>query len=206
VSISTIAFPSDAAEPAEASTPFRNMLTAIDFSEASFLALTEALALAEQSGGHLTLLHVLDGFPYESVYSGSRAFRLMRDSRAHVARVNRELQSLIPPAALNWSEIEVATVYGEAPRAILAAASERRTELIVLGLPRRPRLEQFLAGSTAHKVLRRTTSPVLLVPGPSTVSMFRPVAEHAGQFTRYPSAFGLGAVGGTVRATEGRAS
>lgn len=206
VSSPTIAIPSGPAEPTEPGIPFRNILSAIDFSDASFLALFEALALAQQSGGHLTLLHVLDGFPYESVYSGSRAFRLMRDSRAHVARVNRDLQSLIPPDALNWSEIEVATVYGQAHKAILAAASERRTDLIVLGLPRRPRLEQFLAGSTAHKVLRRATSPVLLVPGPSTVSIFRPAEEHAGQFARYPSAFGLRAVGGTLRATEGRAS
>ena len=184
----TIAIPSGLAQPAESGTPFRNILSAIDFSEVSFRALSEALALAQQSGGHLRLLHVLDGFPYETVYSGSRAFRLMHDFRARVARVNRELQSLIPPDALNWSEIEVATVSGEAHEAILAAASERRTDLIVLGLPRRPRLEQFVAGSTVHRVLRRATSPVLLVPGPSTASLFRPADEHDGQFARYPSA------------------
>ena len=204
--IPTIAFPNDAAESAEASTPFRHILTAIDFSKASFLALSEALALAQQSGGRLTLLHVLDGFPYESVYSGSRALHLMRDFRARVATVNRELQSLIPRAALNWGEIEVATVYGKAHKAILTAASERRSDLIVLGLPRRPRLEQFLAGSTAHSVLRRATSPVLLVPGPATVSVSRLADEHADQFARFPSAVGWRAVGGTVRATEGRAS
>jgi nucleotide-binding universal stress UspA family protein len=178
----TIAIPSHPAEPAKSGAPFRNIVTAIDFSEASLRALSEALALAQHSGGHLTLLHVLDGFPYESVYSGSRALRLMRDYRAHVARVNRELQSLIPADALNWSEIEVATVYGQAHAAIRAAASVRGSDLIVLGLPRRRRLEQFIAGSTAGRVLRRATAPVLLVPGPSTVSLFRPADEHGDQF------------------------
>ena len=143
---------------------------AIDFSEASLRALSEALVLAQQSGGHLRLLHVLDGFPYETVYSGSRAFRLMHDFRARVARVNRELQSLIPPDALNWAEIDVATVSGLAHEAIVSAASARRADLIVLGLPRRSRVEEVVAGSTVHRVLRRTTSPVLLVPGPTAES------------------------------------
>jgi nucleotide-binding universal stress UspA family protein len=47
--------------------PFRNILCAIDFSEASMRALSEALAVGQQSGGHLGLLHVLDGFPYETI-------------------------------------------------------------------------------------------------------------------------------------------
>jgi nucleotide-binding universal stress UspA family protein len=200
----TIAIPSERARPAESGTPFRNILSAVDFSEVSFRALSEALALAQQSGGHLTLLHVVEGFPSETVYSGSRAFRLMHDFRARVARVNRELQSLIPSDAYNWSEIEVATVSGEAHEAILGAASERRTDLIVLGLPRRPRLEQFVAGSTVHRVLRRATSPVLLVPGPATASLFRPADEHDGQLARYPSALGLRAVE-TAGATKGTA-
>jgi nucleotide-binding universal stress UspA family protein len=203
VNAPTIAIPSEGAQPAESGSPFLNILGAIDFSEVSFRALSEALVLAQQSGGHLRLLHVLDGFPYETVYSGSRVFRLMDDFRARVARINRKLQALIPSDAFNWSEIEVATVSGEAHEAILAAASERRTDLIVLGLPRRPRLEQFVSGSTVHRVLRRATSPVLLVPGPSAPSLFRPADEHAGLFARYSSAFGLRAGEG---ATEGRAS
>jgi nucleotide-binding universal stress UspA family protein len=187
----TIAIPSEGAALAESSTPFRNVLSAIDFSEVSLRALSEALALAQRSGGHLRLLHVLDGFPYETVYSGSRAFRLIHDFRARVARVNRELQSLIPSDAYDWSEIEFATVSGQAHEAILAAAAERPTDVIVLGLPRRPRLEQFVAGSTAHRVLRRAASPALLVPGPSTASLHRRADEHDGQFTPYPSALRL---------------
>ena len=191
VKFPTIAIPSEPARPPKSGAPFRNILSAIDFSDVSVRALSEALALAQESGGHLRLLHVLDGFPYETVYSGSRAFRLMHDFRARVARVNRELQSLIPPDALNWSEIEVETVSGEPHEAILAAASERPTDLIVLGLPRRPRLEQFVMGLTVHKVLRRARVPVLLVPGPSTANLFAPAGEHDAQFAPYPSGLGL---------------
>jgi len=134
---------------------------------------------------------VLDGFPYETVYSGSRAFRLMQDFRSRVARVNRELQSLIPPDALNWAEIDVATVSGLAHESIVSAAAARGADLIVLGLPRRSRVEEVVARSAVHRVLRRTTSPVLLVPGP-TASLVRPARNtiFSSQHTLAP--FGLG--------------
>jgi nucleotide-binding universal stress UspA family protein len=96
----TIAVPSGNSLPTGSDAIFRNILAPIDFSEVSLRALSEALLLAQRSGGRLLLLHVLDGFPYEAVYSGSRAFRLMHDFRAAVARVNRELRSLIPRDAL----------------------------------------------------------------------------------------------------------
>ena len=197
----TIAVPSGHV-PTDSGAIFRNILAPIDFSEVSLRALSEALVLAQRSGGRLLLLHVLDGFPYEAVYSGSRAFRLMHDFRTAVARVNRELRSLIPPDALNWSEIDVKTVSGLAHDAIVAAASERRADLVVLGLPRRARLEEFVAGSTVHRVLRRTTSPVLLVPGPPTASMVRPAEEHGDQFALYPSASGLVASGKAASAGQ----
>ena len=148
---------------------FRNVLVAIDFSATSRLALAQALALAQQNQGRLRLLHVLDGFPYETVYSGSRAFQLMQDFRVRVGKVNRRLHSLIPSDAFNWSDIDVSTVSGTGHEAILASASAGEADLIVLGLPRRSRLDEFLAGSTVHRVLRRAKVPVLLVPGPAAM-------------------------------------
>ena len=198
----TIAVSSSDTQAADSETGFRNILAPIDFSEASFRALSEALVLVQQSGGHLRLLHVLEGFPYETVYSGSRAFRLIDDYRARVARVDRELRSLIPPDALNWAEIDVATVSGRAHDAIIAAASEQRADLVVLGLPRRSRMEDLVAGSTVNRVLRRTTSPVLLVPGSATARLVSPVGEDDVQFATHDGAFGLRAASEPDRAVE----
>lgn len=168
----TMAVSSPHTHPAAAS-PFRQILAAVDFSEASLRALSAALALAQESAGQLRLLHVVDGFSYDSTYSGAHALRLINEFRARVTRVNRELRSLVPPDAFNWSDIDVETVSGTAHGAIVTAAAERPTDLIVLGLPRRHRLEQLVAGSTAHKVVRRATAPVLLVPGPATPVLHR---------------------------------
>lgn len=187
----TIAIPSGTTQPIASENPFRNILVAVDFSEASRGALREALVLVQQSGGRLRLMHVLDGFPYEAVYSGSPAFRLIREFRARVAQSTRELRSLIPPEAFNWSEVAVATVPGLAHEAILADATERPTDLIVLGLPRRSRFDDLIAGSTVHRALRRARSPVLLVPGPSTVSLR--TDDRKDRFAPVPDAFGPGA-------------
>jgi nucleotide-binding universal stress UspA family protein len=183
VSATTMAIPQVPRQRAPVDAPFRNIVAAIDFSEASLGALSEALALAQQSGGRLTLLHVLNGFPYESVYWGTHAVRLRRGFSAGIDRINHALRTLIPPDAMNWADINVATVTGQPGGAIVRAASDRRADLLVLGVPRRPRLEEVLAGTTVHGVVRRAATPVLLVPGPSTASLFDPMHEHDLDFT-----------------------
>jgi nucleotide-binding universal stress UspA family protein len=51
--------------------PFRNILCPVDFSPSSVLACERALRLAQQAGGTLTLLHVLDEFRYGATMSAS---------------------------------------------------------------------------------------------------------------------------------------
>ena len=106
-----------------ADTSFREILCATDFSPASIAALKQALVLAQQSGGRLTVLHVLDGFPYETVYSGSRAFRLIDEYRGLVAQVSRQLRNAIPQDALNWCDVQTRVVSGVPHRAILSTAA-----------------------------------------------------------------------------------
>ena len=206
VRAATIAIPDQTSQGTNNCAPFRNILCAIDFSDASLGAVSVALKLAQQSGGQLRLLHVLDGFPFETVYSASRAFGLTDDLRAHAARVNRRLNALIPPDALNWIELGVTTVSGKAHRRIISAASAPGTDLVVLGFPRLSRLEQAVLGSTVHQVLRGAMTPVLLVPGPSRPSLFSRAHENEAQLATSRSAFGLRSLGRAAGATEGRAS
>jgi len=147
---------------------------------------------------------VLEGFPYDSVYSGGRAFRLLHDFQTRVARVNRDLRSLIPTDALNWADIDVKTVSGLVHAAIMEAASDQPTDLIVLGLPRRSRMEELVAGSAVHRVLRHATSPVLLVPGPAAASLNRRAGREDVYFPTHPNAFGLRAAIEPDRPSEGR--
>jgi nucleotide-binding universal stress UspA family protein len=149
---------------ATADAMFREILCATDFSPASVAALKQAVVLAQQSGGRLTVLHVLDAFPYETVYSGSRAFRLIDEYRGLVAQLSRQLRDAIPQDALNWSDVQTRVVSGVPHRAILSTAVEIKPDLIVMGLPKRSALDTIVMGSTTGPVVRRTQYPVLMVP------------------------------------------
>ena len=149
---------------------FKNILCAIDFSAASLRALNKALTIAQENGSRVTLLHVLEGFPYEAAYSGSGAFRRIDEYGARVEKVTRELRVLVPPDALNWCKVESEVVSGIAHDAISAIATERKADLVVIGRPHRSRLDRIVMASTLSGVLRGARFPVLTVPGPSAVT------------------------------------
>ena len=102
--------------------------------------------------------------------------------------------------------LSLADWYESANEAIALAASGWGADLVVLGLPRRSRMEEFVAGSTVHRVLRRTTSPVLLVPGPSRPRRVTSHVEHDDVWAPYTSAPGLVASGEAATGSWGRAS
>ena len=144
---------------------FRNIVCAVDFSNASISALNTALRLAQESGGRIRLLHVLEGFPFETIYSSGQAGRVVGEYRARVEQVNVELRRLVPPEAHHWCEVESETVSGVAADAIAARAKAGTADLLVVGMPRRNRLDHFMTGSTVKKILRGASCSVLLVPG-----------------------------------------
>jgi universal stress protein E len=149
---------------------FNNILCPIDFSAASRRALDEALTIARESGGRITLLHVLEGVPDETVYSGSRAIRPIAGYGARVEKVERDLRALVPPEAVNWCEVETEVVSGIAHDAITASATARKADLVVIGRGHRSRRDGIAMASTMSGVLRRARYAVLSVPGPSDVA------------------------------------
>jgi nucleotide-binding universal stress UspA family protein len=179
VSAPTMAIAGDPA-PVVSRTPFSTILAAVDFSPVSLTALLRAVAIAGDSGGRVKVVHVLEGYPYDATYSGAWALHLIDELDARIARVNRQLRAVVRHDAGRGVEIDVATVTGVAADAIVTAAAEEAADLIVLGLPRRHRFEQLVAGSTAHKVVRRANAPVLLVPGPAAARLFDSAEDRAG--------------------------
>jgi nucleotide-binding universal stress UspA family protein len=155
--------------------PFVNILCPTDFSAASDAALRQALILAQQHGGRLTLLHVLEGFPSETAYSGGAAFRQISEYRARVDKIARDLRSAVSPDVFNWCDVDIKVVSGVAHRSILATASEIGADLIVMGMPARTGLDRVVMASTAPPVLRGAACPVLMV-----TAAVRRDGSHAG--------------------------
>lgn len=172
---------------------FVNILCPMDFSAASAAALRQAVVLAQQNAGTLTLLHVLDGIPYELPYSGGAA---IGEYREKVDRISRKMRNSVPSDALNWCHVETSVVSGIAHRTIVETASALNTDLIVMGLPERSGIARVIMASTTTPLLRNAACPVLLVrAGQGAVSRVGAgdiVAPPAGsEYTRPPMSAAL---------------
>jgi nucleotide-binding universal stress UspA family protein len=144
--------------------PFRQVLCATDFSDASTSAVRLALSLACESGACLTLLHVIE-WPWHEPPQPSieelpaeQGFALAMFRRESEERARRRLEALVPQSR---PEVRSAVVSGTPYEQILTAAATGNADLIVLGVGRRSALNLALLGSTANHVVRAAECPVL---------------------------------------------
>jgi nucleotide-binding universal stress UspA family protein len=146
----------------DAPVEFRRILCAVDFSESSLDALARAINMAEEADAQLTLLHVVE-VP-RAVGQEPAAFHadLARLREAAVADARRRLHDLIPDQARTYCTVETAVVEGRAHREIVRLATDRRCDLVVMGVQGRGELDRLLFGSTTHQVIRSAACPVLI--------------------------------------------
>jgi nucleotide-binding universal stress UspA family protein len=157
-----LVLPSERRSSKQRSTAFRHVVSAIDFTVASAVALRAVIDLIRQSGAKLTVVHALTK-PQHMAFSGSeagKAARILRDQAAHTAE---RLREKVPVDV----RIETRVTTSDPHRAILDVASEVGADLLVMGVPPRSRLEELVSGSTLQRVLRRTKVPVLVLPVPA---------------------------------------
>jgi nucleotide-binding universal stress UspA family protein len=141
---------------------FRHVLSAVDLTVASAVALRTVLDLTRRTRSRLTLVHALKNAPNHMVFSGGEALKATNEVRDQVAQVAERLRRKIPDDVDIRVDTRVAT--GAPDRVILAAASEVEADLIVMGVPLRTRFDEVLFGSTLQRVLRRTKTPLLILP------------------------------------------
>jgi nucleotide-binding universal stress UspA family protein len=140
-----------------------NILVPLDFSEASLNSLETAVALAKQQNAKITLMNVVDSslmFALKGVsYISEKAIDSMVDVSTRMlepllARLKEEHQ-------LECScEIKVGLV----PQAINNTAYHVDADLIIMGTHGVSGIRKFFMGSTAQKVVKISSFPVLTVP------------------------------------------
>jgi nucleotide-binding universal stress UspA family protein len=143
---------------------FRQVVCAVDFTKVSVSALEVAAAFAPHRGGRMTLVHTMGDISRGMVFSGGEAAQLVRDQKRHGAAVSGRLLRLVPHAVLKRYTVKLIVRFGRPYQLIADVVSEIKADLIVMGMPRRSRLDEWLGGSTSRAVLRRAKAPVLLVP------------------------------------------
>ena len=130
----------------------RQIVFATNFAQNSALVAQEAVALAEEFRARLTLLHVIEDY----TQLGSRPGP-MEDGV-------RRLQELVPKNAALQYLPETLLEFGVAPECILKVASERESDMIVLGARASAEVgTTHLPWSTAHHVIAQAHCPVLTI-------------------------------------------
>lgn len=143
----------------------KSILYPTDFSEGAEPALDYAISLAKDYKARLCLLHVIQElavapswyegvFPIENLYLGIEE------------GADQEMDRIIGKSGVD--KVDKIVSRGHPATEILRIAGEKGVDLIVIGTHGRTGVDHILFGSTAEKVVRQASCPVLTVRIPAS--------------------------------------
>jgi nucleotide-binding universal stress UspA family protein len=150
-----------------AAIPFARILYATDLAEGSEAGLKFSIRLAHGLDAALTVAHVVR--PLDAGFEGMETAAYLPDVAAE-ARVQVEDRLGRAVTSVSDGSVPITTVVAEGVpyETINRLASELTADLIVINLQGKGMLERALLGSTAERVIRTATVPVLSLPLPAT--------------------------------------
>jgi nucleotide-binding universal stress UspA family protein len=152
----------------------RSILCPVDFSDASRQALHWAAAIASEWRSQLTVVTAVDPLLAEA----ARA-RFARDLvKEDVEPALRDFVDAVPAGPDRGAGTTLVAEIGDPASVALAAAGRVGADLIVMGTHGLSGLKKIVLGSTAERVLRKTTIPVLAVTASEAGAR---IAEGAGR-------------------------
>jgi nucleotide-binding universal stress UspA family protein len=134
---------------------FHRILVTTDFSDGTPDALAYAFSVAQENDARITLLHVI----HDAAADVSGKYR---DSL--VKGVEKQLADLVPPEARNWCDVVTCVETGVPYRIILRTLEDEKVDLLVMNIHGKGMLDRALLGSTAERVVRAASCPVMLIP------------------------------------------
>lgn len=144
------------------------LLVPVDFSPCSTAAIDRAIALAEQVGGSIELLHAWNP-PYE--FGGFIGNLTVEDDggepRTLVELLRQESEKQLEAVAARtlprFAKLEATLADGDPRETIASHADPSRCDLVVMGTHGRTGLSRLLLGSVAEWVIRHARVPVMTV-------------------------------------------
>ncbi len=142
--------------------PFSKILIAIDFSENSDYAFDYALTLAKQFEAELTVMHVIsEPVDLRGFYVPHISFeQLEREIEAGAADM---MERFCREKMGDFRNYRTCIANGISYEEIIHKARQINASLIVVGTRGRTGLDHMIFGSTAERVVRGATCPVLSV-------------------------------------------
>lgn len=143
-------------------TDFSTILVAVDFSDSSVNAFKMALSMARKFSSRLLVLHVInEPVDLRGFYVPHISFEKLEEEIEEGAK--KMMESFCRQNIHDFDNYECRIVPGLPYEQIIGQAKEKGAELIVLGTHGRTGLDHVLFGSTAEKVVRKSSVPVLTV-------------------------------------------
>jgi nucleotide-binding universal stress UspA family protein len=165
-----------------------HILVPLDFSKSSLNALETATALAKQHNATITVLNVVDPnflFEFKGFYyiSEKTIDSIVEVSARRLSSIAKKVKE---EHALNCiSELKV----GPVPQSIINTAFDFDVDLIIMGTHGVSGFRKFFIGSSAQKVIKITSCPVLTIPSNRKWLKFKkilfPIRRVAGAIEKY---------------------
>lgn len=140
---------------------FKHILVPTDFGDCADHALDVGVALAQQLGAKLTLLHVCE-LPVSAYAMYAQGLYFPMDSLEAAAA--KALESATARLKARYPNSDSALRSGTAVDQVLATREELGADLIIMGTHGRRGVSRMLLGSVAEKTVRLAPVPVLTVP------------------------------------------
>ncbi len=144
--------------PEKATIGWQNLLLATDGSKHSEKAAARAAAIAKSNGAELNIVSATD-FVCELYAQAPEV------GEALIKKARKTLDTSKKHADLEGLKTECFVREGEAYKAIIDLAKEKKTEMIVIGSHGKTGLKRLLMGSVVEKVIGHSHCPVLVVKG-----------------------------------------
>ena len=143
-----------------------SILCPVDFSDASAGALRYAAAVATHFGTRLIVLTVEDPVLTEALDLGTGIMWTPDHSKKELAQFAAKTFGAEPSvgASLEGASLEYEVAVGKPASEILRVAREQSSDLIVVSTHGLTGMRKLFFGSTTERVLRETTTPVLVTP------------------------------------------
>ncbi|MBK9387628.1 MAG: universal stress protein [Planctomycetes bacterium] len=144
---------------------FKKIVLTTDLSQESWRALDVATSLASKCGAALTILSVVQDpayFTMSELYGAGNAFADI--DRIHAEAVKRAKELVGKHLESSGVKAEIRIISGiNIPKMIVEEAEKIGADLLVLTTHGRSGLSHMLMGSTAERVVRTSSVPVLVV-------------------------------------------
>ena len=144
---------------------FKHVAVATDFSAASVAAFGHAVRLARRDGAFVSIVYVVGGYVPDASWPSIWAIPPEEAHGRLRAIVQDELDGFARSVDSTGVRVETQIAFGEPSEQLTAWVASNEVDVLVLAPTGKSGLERLLLGSTARRVLARSTVPVWVARG-----------------------------------------